>query len=583
MKGAARLKTFATLASILVVCTLLLPVLEPLDRLCYDWCLRNAHDFGYDGERRHPALKLLAYSESTSRDLGPWTVARTRELANSIAEDGARATVIHPAAQSELDIAPNPEAGIFVAAPTPPERELAPVIDSDGVCRRVALARLVGGKWHPTLPLLVFARSQEVPAQKIDFQPSQIAVGSHIISTDDEYRIPVRFRRAPESLSGKSMDDDDANADMAQTMSIPFEDYLQNPEVFEKLYRGSVVLVGSGFKQAQNLVQTPLGQMSDYLFDSSVLETLLIGWKVVQPTGYQRILVLLLLIGLAQGIFRQMPIWGIAASWALGQFFWLWLCQSVFPMGVYLQFTPFLLSTTLGASAVIVTKLREANTALRRFGGTGAAEAGQRGDESVLEEIREKTATIVFTNVLSYLKELERHGSPHDFFDKRQAYAQYLSDTFRRHGGVILDYQGDFQMVGFNVELREDDEEHALHALQASQDFLKGLTRVTNQWWEADDHEIGTAHCGICTGPVAVGHVGSERHDGGRIAQAAIGDTSNVAARLLGAAMKSKEPILMAMTCVEAARGKIQAEELEPIPLKGKTQAVPVARPVGKA
>lgn len=584
MKAVSGLKSFAFLASILFVCALLLPVLEPLDRLCYDWCLRNAHDFGYDAERRHPALKLLAYSESTSRDLGPWTKARTEELATSIAAgDEARATVIHPAAQAELDIAPRPEEGIFVAAPSPPERELTPVVDGDGICRRVALARMVDGQWHPTLPLLVFARSQKIPSEEIVFQSGAIAVGTHIISTDAEYRIPVRFRRAPESLSGKSMDDDDANADMAQTMSIPFEDYLEHPEAFAKLYRDSVVLIGSGFKQAQNLVQTPLGQMSDYLFDSCVLETLLLDWRVAQPTGYQRLLVLFALIIVARSVFLQMPIWGIAATWALGQFCWLWLCQRVFPVGVYLQFTPFLLATTLSAAAVIVTKLREANIALRRFGGTGAAEAGQRGDETVLEEIREKTATIVFTNVLSYLKELERHGSPHDFFDKRQAYAQYLSDTFRRHGGVILDYQGDFQMVGFNVELREDDDEHALHALRASQDFLKGLKKVTNQWWEADDDEIGTAHCGICTGPVAVGHVGSERHDGGRIAQAAIGDTSNVAARLLGAAMKTKEPILMAMTSVEASKGKIRAEELEPIPLKGKTQAVPVARPVSQA
>lgn len=583
MKAGSRPKPFLIVAAILAACLLLLPVLEPLDRLCYDWCLRTAHDFGYDGEHRHPALKLLAYSESTSRDLGGWTRERTEKLAASIAGDGARATVVHPAAQSELDIAPNPERGIFVAAPAPPERDLAPVIDGDGMCRRVGLALKVDGQWHPTLPLLVYARSQEVAPAEIRFGPSTIEVGQRQISTDSQYRIPVRFRRASESMSGKNMDNDDAKADMAQTMSIPFEDYLSHPKAFARLYRDSVVLVGSGFKQAQNLVQTPLGEMSDYLFDSCVLETLLIGWKIEQPTGYQRALVVLVLIVLAQAIFRQLPIWGIAACWLLAQFSWLWLCQRVFPVGVYLQFTPFLLSTTFTAITVIAIKLREANDALRRFGGTGAAEAGQRGDESVLEEIREKTATIVFTNVLSYLKELERHGSPHDFFDKRQAYAQYLSDTFRRHGGVVLDYQGDFQMVGFNVELRQDDPDHALHALQASQDFLDGLKKVTNQWWEADDNEIGTAHCGICTGPVACGHVGSERHDGGRIAQAAIGDTSNVAARLLGAAMKTKEPVLLAMTSVEASGGKIKAEELEAIPLKGKTQAVPVARPVGKA
>ena len=196
--------------------------------------------------------------------------------------------------------------------------------------------------------------------------------------------------------------------------------------------------------------------------------------------------------------------------------------------------------------------------------------------------MREKTATIVFTNVLHYLKELERYGSPDEFFEKRQAYAQFLSDTFRKHGGVVLDYQGDFQMVGFNVELRSDDEQHAVNALRACQEFLQRLPEVTDPW-KAQEGELGSAHCGICTGPVACGHVGSQRHDGGRIAQAAIGDTSNVAARLLGAAMKSKEPVLLAMTTVQASAWSIPHQELEAIPLKGKAQAVPVARPIDKA
>jgi adenylate cyclase len=579
------LRTWLVLASIVVFSSLLLPLMQPLDRLCYDWCLKNAHDFGYDADRRHPALKLLSYSESTSQDLGEWTKDRTTDLASSIATKGALATVVHPAAQSELDIAPDPETGIYVAAPTPPDRSLVPVLDADGISRRVALAVKVDGQWRPTLPLMVFVRSQNLPPGEIRFLPSAIQVGRREIATDADYRLWVRFRRAPESLSGKSMDADDAKADLAQMMSMPFQDYLEHQGSFTKLYRDSVILVGSGFKQAQNLIQTPLGQLSDYLFHACVLETMLTGWTVVQPDGLETLFTLLAFVGIGYGIFRQLPIWGIAICWAFGQIGWLWLCQHVFTYGVYLQFTPFLLAVTLTAAFVIFKKLNEATIALRRFGGTGAAEAGQRGDESVLEEIREKTATIVFTNVLSYLKELERHGSPHDFFDKRQAYAQYLSDVFRKHGGVILDYQGDFQMIGFNVELREDDDDpdHALHAVQASQDFLDGISKVTNQWWEADEEEIGSAHCGICTGQVACGHVGSERHDGGRIAQAAIGDTSNVAARLLGAAMKTKEPILLAMTTVEASGGRIQVEQLEPIPLKGKTQAVPVARPVGKA
>jgi adenylate cyclase len=282
---------------------------------------------------------------------------------------------------------------------------------------------------------------------------------------------------------------------------------------------------------------------------------------------------------LAYGVFVRLPFLGTVVVWGLIQVGWLLLSLRFFSLAIFLGYTPVLLSTTSMALAISVTRLRQASTALLRYGGLGAYEAATRGDETVFEEVREKTATIVFTNVLSYLKEMERYGSPNDFFERRQAYAQLLSDVFRKHGGVILDYQGDFQMVGFNVELRIDDPDHALHAVAACHDFLARVPALTRTWWEAEDSEIGTAHCGICTGPVACGHVGSRRHDGGRIAQAAIGDTSNVAARLLGAAMKQKEPILMSMTTVQAANGKLPYDELEPIPLKGKTEVVPVARP----
>lgn len=580
------LSTLGVLASIFFCSLVVVPLLAPLERIVYDWCLRNAHDFGYDSERRHPALKLLSYTESTAKDLGEWNLPRSQRMVDGILKNGAQSLVVHPAAQSELEVQPDPANGLFVAAPSPISRSLPLRIDGDGVCRRVALAGKEGDgksqRWSAALPLLVYARSQNVPASEIAFLPSAIRVGSRTVPTDSDYTVAVRFRRASEALSGKRMDDDDERADIDRMMPAAVSDYLKNEAFFSRLYQDKIVLLGTGFKQASARVQTPLGQVPDYIVEACVLETLLSEWHLSQPDRQEQGAALLATVALCLLVFRQLPIAGIAIAWGALQLLALWSCQKLFTLEISPQYTPLLVSSSLTALLVTRSKLLEASAALRRFGGLGAVEAAKLGDESVFEEVREKTATIVFTNVLSYLKELERHGSPDDFFARRQDYAQFLSDTFRKHGGVVLDYQGDFQMVGFNVELRSDDPGHALHALQACQEFLERLSEVTKTWKVEDQADLGTAHCGICTGPVACGHVGSQRHDGGRIAQAAIGDTSNVAARLLGAAMKSKEPILLAMTTVESAAGAISHEELEAIPLKGKSQAVPVARPVGE-
>jgi len=65
---------------------------------------------------------------------------------------------------------------------------------------------------------------------------------------------------------------------------------------------------------------------------------------------------------------------------------------------------------------------------------------------------------------------------------------------------------------------------------------------------------------------------GSELHN----EFAAIGDTTNVAARLYAAALKMGVPVLISETTMSAGLGAIQADPLPPLILKGKSQPVPV-------
>jgi class 3 adenylate cyclase len=570
------------MASVFLLAMLLQPLLGSLDNRLYDRFSQADHDERYGGDTFLPSLKLLVYSEATVQSLGQWSQADTLELEDFILSSGALAAVFYPGTKGELEPAPRP--GVLVASKDQPEHAVAAQRDSDGVCRRVALAVRREGKWVPTVPLRIVALLSRVPEQSLVFSPGRIQVGFRTIATDAQYRILPRFRRSEESLTAAAMAEAERTGREIEQMDPIDLERLSHPDFrggYARNFRDAVVMVGTGFKEANELVPTPLGSLSDFKVDACAVESVMAGWQLRPLAPGERAIWTALATLLAYLLFSRLPIVGIALAWGALQYGWLQMARFLFSLDIFLAYTPVFLSSSLVALAVALLKYQQASLALRRFGGAGAYEAGLRGDEAVFEEVREKTATIVFTNVLGYLKELERYGSPDEFFEKRQSYAQLLSDVFRKHQGVVLDYQGDFQMVGFNVELRHDDGEHAVHALAASKEFLARLPEVTRSW-QLPDGSSGSAHCGICTGPVACGHVGSRRQDGGRIAQAAIGDTSNVAARLLGAAMKQKEPILMAMTTVEAAQGRIAAEPLEPIPLKGKAQAVPVARPGGE-
>ena len=573
MNQRSTLRTFLVLVSIVFISSLSHSFFTPLENKFYDQSLAVEHDSYYMGQRLHPALRLLHYSEADAESQSPWSSKKSHELANFLKQQGARAGLYHPSGLASLYPDPPVKDRVRLLslgreAGTEP---LGAELDSDGICRKAKLAFGDVGQTQPSPLLQVYAQALGVEASEIVFGPSWIKVGERIIATDPQYRIDIRFRRSEEA---HRVDGTDYLA--PRSLSSFWEGREQRKED----YRDKIFLVGTGLKQAPGMIATPLGQLQDFKVSACVLETLMTQWSVTRPQGWTAFALLCILVLVSYQLFSHLPVPAIALAWVAIQLVYLQLAQSAFHLGFYLPHIPFLLATTLVALQMSLEKFRQARVALQRFGGLGALEAAHRGDAAVFDEVREKTATIVFTNVLSYLKEMERHGSPDQFFERRQAYAQLLSDVFRKHGGVILDYQGDFQMVGFNVELRTDDPEHAVHAVKACREFLERLPEVTRLWWEADEHEIGSGHCGICTGPVACGHVGSQRQDGGRIAQAAIGDTSNVAARLLGAAMKSNEPILIAKTTVDAAAGKLQAEELEPIPLKGKALPVEVAKPI---
>ncbi len=577
MKDRSALRTLAVLASICLFTALIHPLTRLLDYRHYDRMARWSHQADYGWVPFTPSIKTITYSDATTREVGPWTSERSDQLAQWILDSKARGVFFYPASHPELSPESVSQARVVASAS---EEAGSLVLDSDGVCRRVALARFENGAWQPTSALSILASLENVPDSEIVFRPSEIVVGDRHIVTDSNYQIFVKFRSSEESLSARTVGSSESSYQQMASYRLESLDHPDFKKAYAKRFRGAVVLVGTGFKEASEDIATPIHPLGTFKIDACAVETMLGPYTTRGLTRAESVGLLVSIVLLSYGFFKRLPTPAIVLFWGAFLVGWFRVTEWLFRFGLYIEFTPALVSSSLVAIYMAALRSSQASQALRRFGGAGAYEAAQKGDESVFEEVREKTATIVFTNVLSYLKELERYGSPDQFFERRQAYAQLLSDVFRKHKGVILDFQGDFQMVGFNVELRTDDPDHALHAVAASQEFLRRLHEVTDQWWEADDDEIGSGHCGICTGPVACGHVGSRRHDGGRIAQAAIGDTSNVAARLLGAAMKQKEPVLMAMTTVEAGQGRLPYEELESIALKGKTQAVPIARPM---
>lgn len=228
------------------------------------------------------------------------------------------------------------------------------------------------------------------------------------------------------------------------------------------------------------------------------------------------------------------------------------------PLGVDFSFVALCFGLFVAISAMVFLEMKRSREILQSFG--GAEDAAFEGEES--------EATMLFTNIPPFLMAMERVGNK-NLLAYRRDYNEILAVIARRYHGKVLDYQGDAQMLGFGLR-HDDDREHAAEAASAAIEIVDAVKSLAERW-NAPQEKL-QVHVGVCTGKIALGHLGAvQKQD-----IAAIGDTTNTAARLMGAAMKQNVPVLVAKSSYLYAEGAITGIELEKVELKGKAQAVEV-------
>jgi len=101
-----------------------------------------------------------------------------------------------------------------------------------------------------------------------------------------------------------------------------------------------------------------------------------------------------------------------------------------------------------------------------------------------------------------------------------------MSEAVLDHGGTVVSYMGDGVMAVFGSPVERPD--HALAAFRAAREMLGPRLDAFNGWLASQGLEPLGMGVGLNSGPVMSGTVGSER----RLEYAAVGDTTNVAARI---------------------------------------------------
>jgi class 3 adenylate cyclase/tetratricopeptide (TPR) repeat protein len=189
---------------------------------------------------------------------------------------------------------------------------------------------------------------------------------------------------------------------------------------------------------------------------------------------------------------------------------------------------------------------------------------------SALEGER-KQVTVLFCDLANSTALAERLG-PEAMHALLNGFFELALAEVHRYEGTINQFLGDGFMALFGAPLAHED--HARRAVLAALGIQRALRERHVDLGQQHGAEL-SVRMGLNTGPVVVGKIG----DNLRMDYTAVGDTTNLAARLQQAA----EPgtILVSEATVRQVAGYVHLEALEPIQVKGKAGPVAASKVLG--
>jgi adenylate cyclase len=191
------------------------------------------------------------------------------------------------------------------------------------------------------------------------------------------------------------------------------------------------------------------------------------------------------------------------------------------------------------------------------------------GEERAVQLGGAKRRVVVFFSDIRGFTPLSERMSPDGIATLLTEYFTEMVEIVFDHGGTLDKFMGDAIMALWGAPIgRDDDADRAIRAAIAMQ---RALTRL-NREWEQQGRPPLAVGIGINVGEVFAGNIGSER----RLEYTVIGDAVNTASRLCSKAGPGE--ILIAEPLHAALADPPPVTALDPMPLKGKAQAVPVFR-----
>ncbi len=202
-------------------------------------------------------------------------------------------------------------------------------------------------------------------------------------------------------------------------------------------------------------------------------------------------------------------------------------------------------------------------TRLKRYLSPQLVAAVLSGEESHVLKPTRQEVTIVFSDLRNYTQ-FSEVSEPEEIISMLKDFHALYGEIIFRYDGTLERFAGDGVMVFFGAPVPFAD--HARRAVAMAVEAREHLIGLRTKW-EKLGYSLDISF-GISTGYVFVGNIGFE----GRMDYAAIGKTTNLAARLCAAAKGGQ--ILISRKTLFQVEDLVEVEEIGALEVKGFSHPV---------
>lgn len=453
-----------------------------------------------------------------------------------------------------------------------------PVVDFDGVVRRIPMIVEYEGAYYESLSLAVvrtllgmpklapgYATSKDKNYGGLEWLTLDSAQGDLRIPVDAEISALVPYRGARGSFRYISASD-------VLHDRIPLTD-IQN----------KIVLVGTSAPGLMDMRSTPVGEVYPGVEVHANMISGILSQNIKQNPSYVlgANVLLVLLVGVALSILLPIlsPIRGTLLSAGVlllavvvnGA---LWEYGNIaLPMagGMLMILTLFALNMTFGYFVESRTK-RQITGLFGQYVPSELVDEMSKNPEQVSMEGESREMTVLFSDVRGFTT-ISEGLDPKELSLLMNEFLTPLSRVIYSHRGTIDKYMGDCIMAFWGAPL--PDTRHAYHAVLSGLEMQRTLSSLQPHFKERGWPQINIG-VGINTGRVSVGNMGSEV----RVAYTVMGDAVNLASRLEGITKEYGAGVLVGESTKEAVPEFVY-RELDLVRVKGKDKPVAIFEPLG--